>query len=115
MARPVELKDAPVAEGDLPRVTELVNQVDALATRWVNKLREKAPAHRAMQLAQLLEEAGAKPPVTQLEQLSFYFGLLTFPDTTLKIRMLQITSTEERLELLKEAFRVGRGGECAIM
>lgn len=118
IARPTEIKDEPIPADAVERVTALAAEVDRLANTWIDSLRAMAPGGRAMRLAELLADIGTKPAATNLEALSFYHSLLMFPDAPLKLKLMEMTSTEERFRELKELLQPGRrrdNVECSIM
>jgi hypothetical protein len=121
IARPTPVHDTPPAPGshEAAALSALAADVDTMAATWLDSLRRSTPPNRQARLAEWLAEAGTRPPLTQPEALSFYYASLLFPDTRLKIRLVQMTRTEERLReikaLLEAGARGGPGGECAIM
>lgn len=68
-------------------------------------------------VSELLDRAGQKPPRHELERLSFWAANVLPMDSHKRLQLLEITSTPERLQKVRDeyiSFQAG-GLSCAIM
>ena len=117
--RPEFFSDDEVAPEDREAVEQLVDDVDILVQRWLEKLSE----NRAASL--MLQAAGAYPGTRDIEKFSFWAAtsILVFMHAReRKQRMLELKCTRERLqateELLEAADELSSSGQadrCLLM
>lgn len=104
-------------------IRKLVDEVDELVRRWIDKLSEMTESRQTASL--LLQTAGAHPGKEDLEKFSFWAAtsILSFVQgRERKQRMIETRSTQERLENAKELLLAaeelsnrGPGGPCSLM
>jgi Lon protease-like protein len=110
--------DEPTSE-DRETVEQLVEHVDTLVQRWLEKLSENQAA------SLMLQATGAYPGTRDIEKFSFWAAtsILVFMHAReRKQRMIELKCTRERLEATKELFEAadelssgGQAGRCLVM
>lgn len=120
---PTFFSDDLVPDEEIEYVRKLVDEVDELVSRWVDKLSEMTESQRAPSL--LLQTAGAHPGKQHLEKFSFWAAtsILAFiQGRERKQRLIESRSTSERLGEAKELLLAaealsnrGPGGQCSLM